>query len=78
MVFFIPQRARKLKKVQTKNLLKWQKMEFGPNFFREIDLFDFTSFFALDYFNFRNFFFGQDSWNVVVQGDPLQQILTLK
>ena len=28
-------------------------MEFGQkNFFREIDLFDFTSFFGLDFFNF--------------------------
>ena len=32
--------------------LKWQKMEFGQIFFREIDLFDFTSFFGLDLFKF--------------------------
>ena len=30
--------------------LKLQKMEFGKKIFREIDLFDFTAFFALDFF----------------------------
>ena len=31
--------------------LKLQKMDFGQKiFFREIDLFDFTSFFGLDFF----------------------------
>ena len=32
--------------------LKWQKMEFGQNIFHEIDLFDFTSFFAWTFLNF--------------------------
>ena len=32
--------------------LKFQKMEFGQKNFREIDLFDFTSFFGLDFFKF--------------------------
>ena len=33
--------------------LKWQKMDFGKKkFFVEIDLFDFTSFFGLDFFKF--------------------------
>ena len=32
--------------------LKLQKMEFGQKKFREIDLFDFTSFFGLDFFKF--------------------------
>ena len=32
--------------------LKLQKMEFGQKIFREIDLFDFTSFFGLDFFKF--------------------------
>ena len=33
--------------------LKWQKMEFGQKkFFREIDLFDFTSFLGLDFLKF--------------------------
>ena len=32
--------------------LKMRKMEFGQKIFREIDLFYFTSFFGLDYFNF--------------------------
>ena len=31
---------------------KLQKMEFGQKEFSEIDLFDFTSFFGLDFFNF--------------------------
>ena len=30
--------------------LKWQKMDFGQNKFREMDLFDFTFFFGLDFF----------------------------
>ena len=30
--------------------LKWQKMKFSKKFFCEIDLFHFTSFFALDFF----------------------------
>ena len=33
-------------------LVELQKMEFDQKFFREIDLFDFTSFFGLDFFNF--------------------------
>ena len=32
--------------------LKSQKMDLGQKKFREIDLFDFTSFFGLDFFNF--------------------------
>ena len=32
--------------------LKMQKMEFGQKKIREIELFDFTSFFGLDFFNF--------------------------
>ena len=30
--------------------LKWQKMDFGQKIFREINLFDFTVFFGLDFF----------------------------
>ena len=54
--------ARKFKKVQVIfstskidfwSFLKWQKMDVGQKiFFCEIDLFDFTSFFWLDFFNF--------------------------
>ena len=34
------------------SFLKLQKMKFCQKFFLEIDLFDFTSFFSLDFFNF--------------------------
>ena len=34
------------------DFLKWQKMDFFQKCFREIDLFDFTSFLGLDFFKF--------------------------
>ena len=39
-------------KIDFWSFLKWQKMKFGQIFFREIYLFDFTSFFGLDFFKF--------------------------
>ena len=39
-------------KIDFWSFLKLQKMEFGQKFFREIDLFDFTSSFGLDFFKF--------------------------
>ena len=39
-------------KIDFWSFLKLQKMKFVQKFFREIDLFDFTSFFGLDFFKF--------------------------
>ena len=39
-------------KIEFWPFLKLQKLDFGQNFFREIDFFDFTSFFGLDFFKF--------------------------